>query len=124
MYGASLMFSKAFEFFSLVRFDKTYPVEKASDVDARQLLLRCAATFAMDEEHVKEFFDSPTEQISAFGIGLARNLQQSMKYALYYVTMTFLSEKVFTLRDVYASDTIKVHLGLIGPNAGKCIMGM
>ena len=78
----------------------------------------------MNEENVQEFFDSPAEQISAFGVGLARNLQQSLKYELYGVTMNFLSEKVFTPRDVYASEAAKLHLGLTGQNAGKCILDM
>jgi hypothetical protein len=69
LFDTSLTFSKAFQFFSLVRFGKNHPVEKARDEDARRLLLRCAAPFAMNEVHVQEFFDSPSEQISAFGIG-------------------------------------------------------
>ena len=124
MFDASLTFSKAFQFFSFVQFGKNHPVEKVRDEDARRLLLRCAAKYAMNEENVQQFFDSPAEQISAFGVGLARNLQQSLKYALYGVTMNFLSEKVFTPRDVYASDAVKLHLGLTGPNAGKCILDM
>ena len=124
MFDGSPTFSKAFQFFSFVQFGKNHPVEKVRDEDARRLLLRCAAKYAMNEVHVREFFDSPTEQISAFGVGLAKNSQQALKYALYGVTMNFLSEKVFTPRDVYASDAVKLHLGLTGPNAGKCFLDM
>ena len=85
--GSSLTRSKAFQFYSLVHFGRNHPMEKARDEAARQLLLRCAAPYAMNEAYMQEFFDSPSEQISAFGIGLARSLQQSMKYALYCVTM-------------------------------------
>ena len=124
LFDASLTFSKAFQFFPFVQFGKNHQVEKVRDEDARRLLLRCAAKYAMNEVHVQDFFNSPTEQISAFGVGLARNLQQSLRYALYGVTMNSLSEKVFTPRDVYASDAVKLHLGLKGLNAGKCILDM
>lgn len=124
MFDACLTFSKAFQFFSLIQFGKNHPVEKARDVDARGLLLRCAARYAMNDVQIQEFFDSPPEQISAFGMGLARNLQQALRYGLYGMTMNFLSEKVFTPRDVYASDEVKIHLGLTGQNAGKCILDM
>ncbi len=53
------------------------------------------------------FSNNPPEQISAFVVGLAWNLQQALRYGLYGVTMNFLSEKVFTPRDLYANDTVK-----------------
>jgi hypothetical protein len=124
LFDASMTFSKAFQFFSLVHFGKNHPVEKARDEDARLLLMRCAAKYAMNEVNQDEFFNNPPEQISAFGIGMARNLQQALRYALYGSTMNFLSEKVFTPRDLYASDAVKKHLGLTGPNDGKCILDM
>ena len=43
---------------------------------------------------------------------------------LYGMVMNYLSEKVFTPRDVFASDEVKVHLGLTGPNAGKSFLDM
>ena len=124
LFDACLTLSKAFQFFAFVQFGKNHPVEEVRDEDARKLLLRCAAKYAINEENVQEFFDSPAEQISAFGVGLAKNSQQALKYALYGVTMNFLSEKVFTSRDVYASDAVKLHLGLTEPNAGKSILDM
>ena len=124
MFGASLTFSKAFQFFSLVHFGKNHPVEKVRDEDSRRLLMRCAAKYAMNEVNLDEFFNNPPEQISAFGIGMARNLQQALRYGLYGVTINFLSEKVFTPRDLHASDAVKKHLGLTGPNDGKCILDM
>jgi hypothetical protein len=110
LFEASMTFSKAFQFFSLVHFGKNYPVEKARDEDARRLLMRCAAQYAMNEVNQDEFFNNPPEQM---------NLQQALRYALYGMTMKFLSEKVFTPRDLYASDAVKKHLGLMGPNDGK-----
>ena len=124
LFDASLTFSKAFQFFSLVHFGKNHPVEKVRDEDARRLLMHCAAKYAMNEGNLAAFFKNPPEQISAFGIGMARNLQQALRYGLYGVTMNFLSEKVFTPRDLYASDAVKKHLGLTGPNEGKCILDM
>jgi hypothetical protein len=97
---------------------------KARDEDARRLLMRCAAKYAMSEVNLEEFFNNPPEQISAFGVGLARNLQQALRYGLYAVTTNFLSEKVLTPRDVYASDAVKKHLGLTGPYDAKCILDM
>jgi hypothetical protein len=81
-----LTFSKAFQFFSLVHFGKNHPVEKVRDEDARRLLMRCAAKYAMNEVNHVEFFNNQSEQISAFGIGMARNLQQALRYAWYGVT--------------------------------------
>ncbi len=124
LFDASLTFSKAFQFFSLVRFGKHHPVEKARDEDARRLLMLCTAKYAMNDVNHEEFFNNPPEQISVFGVGLARILQQALRYALYGVTMNFLSEKVFTLCDLYASDAVKKHLGLTGPNDGKYILDM
>jgi hypothetical protein len=37
--------------------------------------------------------------------------------------LNYLSEKIFTPRDVFASDEVKVHLGLTGPSAGKGFLG-
>jgi hypothetical protein len=39
----------------------------------------------MNEVNQDEFFNNPSEQISAFGIGMARNLQQALRYGLYGV---------------------------------------
>ncbi len=107
-----------------LEFGKHHPVEKARDEDARRLLMRSAAKYAMNEVNQKEFLNNPPEQISAFSVGLVRNLQQALRYGLYGVTMNFLSEKVFTPRDLYASDAVKKHLGLTGPNDGKYILDM
>jgi hypothetical protein len=74
------------------------------------LLMRCAVKYTMNEVNQEEFLNNPPEQISAFGVGLARNLQQALCYALYDVIMNFLSEKVFTPRDLYASNAVKKHL--------------
>ena len=110
LFDASLTFSKAFQFFSLVHFGKNHPVKKVRDEDARRLLMHCAAKYAMNEGNLAAFLKNPPEQISAFGIGMARNLQQALRYGLYGVTMNFLSEKVYTPRDVYVSDAVKKHL--------------
>jgi hypothetical protein len=80
LFNASLMFSKSFQFFSLVLNGKHLPVEKVRDEDTRMIILRSAAPSAMNDVHVQEFFAKPAEQVSAFAIGLAKNLQQSMSY--------------------------------------------
>ncbi len=78
----------------------------------------------MNDVHLQEFFAKPVEQVSAFAIGLTKNLQQSKRYGLYGMVMNYLSKKVFTPRDVFASDEVNVHLGLTGPNAEKCFLDM
>ncbi len=88
------------------------------------ITLRSAAPCAMNDVHVQEFFAKPAGQVSAFTIGLSKNLQQSMRYGLYGMVMNYLSEKVFTPRDVFTSDEVKVHLGLTGTNAGKSFLDM
>jgi hypothetical protein len=65
--------------FSLVQNSKHLPVEKVRDEDTRMITLRSAAPFAMNDVHVQEFFAKPAEQVSAFAIGLSKNLQQSMR---------------------------------------------
>ena len=95
------MLSKLFQFFSLVLNGKHLPVEKVRDEDTRMITLRSAAPFALNDVHVQEFFAKPAEQVSAFAIGLSKNLQQSMRYGLYGMVMNYLSEKVFTPRDVF-----------------------
>jgi hypothetical protein len=124
LFKTSLMLRKSFQFFSLVLNGKHLPVEKVRDEDTRMITLRSAAPFAMNDVHVQEFSEKPAEQVSAFAIGLAKNLQQSMRYGLYGMVMNYLSEKVFTPHDVFASDEVKVHLGLTGPNAGKSFLDM
>ena len=124
LFNASLMLSKTFRFFSLVLNGKHLPVEKVRDEDSRMIIFRSAAPFAMNNVHVQKFFAKPAEQVSAFAIGLSKNLQQSMRYGLYGMGMNYLSEKGFTPRDVFASDEVKVHLGLIGPNTGKRFLDM
>jgi hypothetical protein len=81
----------------------------------------------MNYVHVQEFFAKPAEQVSAFSIGLSKNLQQSMRYGLYGMVMNYLrilSEQVFTPRDVFASDEVNVYLRLTGPNARKSFLDM
>jgi hypothetical protein len=40
------------------------------------------------------------------------------------MVMNYLSEKVFMPRDAFASDEVKVHLGLTGPHAGNIFLDM
>jgi hypothetical protein len=40
------------------------------------------------------------------------------------MVMNYLSEKVFTPRYVFASNEVKVHLGLTGPIAGKSFLDL
>ncbi len=103
------------------------PVEKDSESQGRgsmTITLRWAAPFAINGLHVQDFFEKPNEQVSAFAIGLSSYLHQSMSYALYWVVINYLSEKFFTPRDIFASDEVKVHLGLTGPSAGKSFMDL
>ena len=64
LFDTSLTFSKAFQLFSLVHFGKNNPVEKIRDEDARLLLMRCAAKYAMNEVNQKEFFDNPRTPVA------------------------------------------------------------
>jgi hypothetical protein len=55
---------------------------------------------------------------------LAKNAQQINRYALYGTVGSWIGEKVLTPRDVYPSEDIKVHLGLVVEHAKKCIMDL
>ncbi len=99
-------------------------MEKVRDEDARMMTLRSAAPFAMNNVHVKEFFEKLAEHVSVFAMGPSKNLQQSMRYGLFGMVMNYLSEKVFMPRNIFASDEVKLHLRLTRPNAGKKILDM
>ena len=71
-------------------------------------------------------FETDPDELSAYLIGLAKNAQQINRYALYGTVGNWIGEfeKVLTPRDVYPSDDIKVHLGLVGEHAKKSIMDL
>jgi hypothetical protein len=50
-----------------------------------------SAPFTMNDVHVQEFFAKLAKQVSAFAIGLSKNLQQSMRFGLYGMVMNYLS---------------------------------
>ena len=124
LYNASLSLSKAFSLYCFVLYGNQWVVEKVRDETGRMIALRSAAPYALCADNVEKFFAFPPEQVSAFAIGLAKNMQQAMHYAMYGQAMGHLSDKVFTPRDVQPNDDVKVHLGLTGSNAGKSFMDM
>jgi hypothetical protein len=48
--------------------------------------------------------------------------QQVIQYVLYGLAGNYMNEQVFTPRDVYPAEDVKLHLGLTGDNARKCFM--
>ena len=53
------------------------------------------------------------EERHAYISGLAKIAQQVTRYLLYGLTINYICDKVLTQHDVYPSEDVKLHLGLI-----------
>ncbi len=88
------------------------------------IVLRSAAPYSSNSFNVDKLFTSPANEVSTFAIGLEKNTQRAIRYNMYSLVMNYLSEKVFTPRDIDFSDDVKVHLGLTGGKAGEYYMDL
>jgi antitoxin component of RelBE/YafQ-DinJ toxin-antitoxin module len=122
LFNASLTLSKAFTLFTLIIHGKNLPIEKVRDEPHRLILLRSAAPYCLSKETLDTILGADRDEMNAYLIGLSKNAQQVIRYQLYGLAGNYMNEKVFTPRDVYPADDVKLHLGLTGDNARKCFM--
>ena len=124
MFNAKLTLSKAFTLYTLMVHGPRMPVEKARDDTHRRILLHSAAPYALSQETLETILDADRDELIAYTIGLAKNAQQVLKYTLGGMVGNVLNEQVFTPRNVYPTDVIKVHLGLTGDHARMSVMNL
>ncbi len=126
MFNAKLNLSKAFTLFTLMVHGPRMPVEKARDDSHRRILLHSAAPYALNQETLETILGpgADRDELIAYTIGLSKNAQQVLKYTLVGMVGNCLNEQVFTPRNVYPSDVIKVHLGLTGDLARMNILNL
>ena len=122
LFNGSLTLSKAFTLFTFIVHGKNLPIEKIRDDNYRQSLLYSAAPFCLSQETLDLILESDSDERNAYLIALAKNAQQVIRYVIYGLVGNYINERVFTPRDVYPADDVKLHLGLTGDNARKCFM--
>ena len=123
-FGAALNLSKGYTMVTLILNGCKLPVEKQRDSVMRMIVLRTVAQYCLSKETLDIILNAdPDEQINHLS-GLARNSQQYIKYQLYGDVANFMADKVMTQHDVFPSDAVKKHLGLIGNLALKSFMNM
>jgi hypothetical protein len=78
----------------------------------------------LSQETLETILGADRDELIAYTIGLAKNAQQVLKYTLCGMVGNVLNEQVFTPRNVYPTDVIKVHLGLTGDHARMSVMNL
>ena len=122
LYNASLTLSKAFTLFTLIVHGKNLPIEKVRDEPNRLSLLHSAAPYCLSKETLDTILGADRDEKNAYLIALAKNAQQVIRYVIYGLSGNYMNERVFTPRDVFPAEDVKLHLGLTGDNARKCFM--
>ena len=122
LFNASLTLSKAFTLFTFIVHGKNLPIEKIRDDNYRHCLLYSAAPFCLSQDTLDQILEAERDEKSAYLIALSKNAQQVIRYVMYGLVGNYMNERVFTPRDVYPADEVKLHLGLTGDNARKCFM--
>ena len=101
---------------------KNLPIEKIRDDNNRHVLLYSAAPYCVSKDTLDLVLEADRDERNAYLVGLAKNAQQVIRYQIYGLAGNYMNERVFTPRDVYPADEVKLHLGLTGDNARKCFM--
>ena len=122
LFKAKLTLSKAFTLFTLIVHGKNLPIEKIRDETYRLTLLHSAAPYCLSKETLDTILGADRDERNAYLIALAKNAQQVIRYVIYGISGNYMNERVFTPRDVFPADDVKLHLGLTGDNARKCFM--
>lgn len=123
-FQAKLTLSKAFTLYTMMVHGCRMPIEKARDDAHRHILLHSAAPFSISQETLESILGADRDELNAYMIGLAKNAQQILRYTLYGTVGNYLNERVFTPRDVYPADDVKLHLGLTGDHAQMSFMNL
>jgi hypothetical protein len=124
MFHAKLTLSKACSLFTMMAYGPCLPVEKVRDVSHRRILLNSAALYSLSKETLETILAADCYELSAYELGLTKNTQQIFKYTLPGMLGNYMNERVFTPRDVYPADDVKMHLGLTGAHAQMSFMNL
>lgn len=124
MFNAKLPLTKAFSLFTMMAYGPRLPIEKARDESHRRILLRSAAPYSLSMETLETILAADRDELTAYELGLTKNAQQIFKYTLPGLLGNYMNERVFTPRDVYPSDDVKMHLGLTGAHAQMSFMNL
>jgi len=124
MFNAKLPLTKAFSLFTMMAYGPRMPIEKARDESHRRILLLSAAPYSLSIESLETILAADRDELNAYELGLAKNAQQIFKYTLPGWLANYMNERVFTPRDVYPSDDVKMHLGLTGAHAQMSFMNL
>ena len=124
MFNAKLPLTKAFSLFTMMAYGPRLPIEKARDETHRRILLRSAAPYSLSMETLETILAADRDELTAYELGLTKNAQQIFKYTLPGLLGNYMNERVFTPRDVYPSDDVKMHLGLTGAHAQMSFMNL
>ena len=81
-----------------------------------------AAPYCLSKKTLDTILGADRDEKNAYLIALAKNAQQVIRYVIYGLSGNYMNERVFTPRDVFPADDVKLHLGLTGDNARKCFM--
>ena len=100
------------------------PIEKARDESHCRILLYSAAPYCLSQETLETILGADCNELSVYEQGLAKNAQQIYKYTLTGLLGNFMNEQGFTLRNVYPTDDVKMHLGLTGDQARMSFMNL
>ncbi len=111
MFHAKLTLSKAFSLFTMMVYGPRMPVEKARDESHRRILLNSAAPYSLSKETLETILRADRDELTAYELGLTKNAKQIFKYTLRGMVGNYMNERVFTRRDVYPADDVKMHLG-------------
>ncbi len=122
MFHAKLTLSKAFSLFTMLAYGPRLPIEKARDESHRRILLRSAAPYSSSMETLETILAADLDELTAYELGLTKNAQQIFKYTLPGLLGNYMNEQLFTPRNVYPADDVKMHLGLTGAHAQMSFM--
>jgi hypothetical protein len=100
------------------------PVEKARDESHCRILLNSTPPYSLSKETLEMILAADRDELSAYELVLTKNAQQIFKYTLPGMLVNNMNERVFTQRDVYPADDVKMHLGLTGAHAQMSFMNL
>jgi hypothetical protein len=78
----------------------------------------------LSQETLATILEADRDELRAYEVGLSKNAQQIFKYTLTGMVGTYMNERVFTPRDVYPADDVKMHLGLTCAHAQMSFMNL
>ena len=100
------------------------PIEKARDESHCRILLYSAAPYCLSQETLETILGADRNELSAYEQGLAKKAQQIYKNTLTGLLGNFMNEQVFSQRNIYPTDDVKMYLGLTGNHARMSVINL